>query len=584
MAIMIPDTTRANASLAERRLFNRFRSELPDDCYVLHSLGLTNHKNKLWGECDFVVLSGLGIFVLEVKGGYVSCENGIWRFTRSDGVSDTKPEGPFEQAKNAMFAVRNAVEYSPELKGFLFGYGVIIPDDTFIQTGPEIQLGVLLDRRHIHNTLDTYLKQLMNFWSNEYSTKHDGRMMKFPAKGDLEKLRGILRPDVRTALTLNSSLCRVEQEQVELIEQQSRILQRMDTNPRTLICGGAGTGKTILALDTVARRAKKGQRTLYLCFNKLLGRHVREHIKSNYPSLPIEADNIHSWFHRIIQEAGLSNLLTRQSESDDEFFQHRYPSIYEEALIQLNYKPFDCLILDEAQDLLNHSYLDALDLTLKGGLSTGVWHIFLDPLQTIHSGVDKSVIDRLRNYGLAEFPLTVNCRNTRAVAVTASLISGLDLPLEDAVNGGMAETKFIVRDGNQHQLLEKQIDKLLKEGVNRDDIIILSKHPLWNTTLSGIKRLGKLRICDIAKETSTTRKSIDFCTIHAFKGLDRKIVIAWDLDHLDDEQNRLLHYCGLSRARSCLIAYIYETEKLAYERLAHEFGERLAKLSESNYA
>src|SRR5207248_8274574 len=138
-------------------------------------------------------------------------------------------------------------------------------------------------------------QHLRAFWTEEYRTKHDGRTMRDPEKADLEKIRAALRPDIRTALTLNSSLSRVEQEQVELIEQQCRIVQRMDTNPRTVIRGGAGTGKTIIALDTAARRADQGQKTLYLCFNKLLGRHVREHVQANYSSLPLVADSIHAW-------------------------------------------------------------------------------------------------------------------------------------------------------------------------------------------------------------------------------------------------------------------------------------------------
>jgi len=36
---------------------------------VLHSLGLTGHESKLWGEIDLVVLSTKGIFAIEVKAG-----------------------------------------------------------------------------------------------------------------------------------------------------------------------------------------------------------------------------------------------------------------------------------------------------------------------------------------------------------------------------------------------------------------------------------------------------------------------------------------------------------------------------------
>lgn len=583
MAIMVPDTIRENTSKAERRLFNRFRSELPDDCYVLHSLGLVSHATKIWGECDYVILSRLGIYVIEVKGGRVSCANGMWTFTRGDNVSNTKPEGPFEQAKTAMFAVRKAVEESAPLRGFMFGYGVIMPDEQFGDQGPEIEPGVLLDRRRIHFSLHDYLQQLRAFWTEQYRTKHDGRTMRDLGKSDLERIRAVLRPDIRTALTLNSSLSRVEQEQVELIEQQCRILQRMDTNPRTVIRGGAGTGKTLLALDTAARRASQGQKTLYLCFNKLLGRHVREHVKTHYSSLPLAADSIHAWFDRVVKDAGLTELLESRSLGDDEYFRERYPRVYEEALVQLNFEPFDCLIIDEAQDLLSHSYIDALDLSLRGGFAAGTWHMFWDPLQTIHGGFDETVLSRLRNYGYADFQLTVNCRNTREVAVSTSLISGFEIPLEDAVEGGECDTRFIVRDGRQFRALENLVEKLLKDGISRSDIVVLSKHPLRNSTLAEVDKLGDARICDLTDDAVAARKGIDYCTMHAFKGLDRKIVVAWDLDDLDNDQNRLLHYCGLSRARSCLFVFIDESQRSVYERLANEFGARQAEATQPDY-
>jgi len=581
MAIMIPDTIREVTKKAERRLFNRFRSELPDDSYVLHSLGLVNHEKKLWGECDYVILSRLGVFILEVKGGRVSCQDGIWHFTGIDNISNTKPEGPFEQAKSAMFAVRDVIQENSDLKGFMIGYGVIMPDETFLETGPEIEQGVLLDRRNINNIrLDTYIIKLKNFWADQYTNKHNGRAMLNLEKADIEKIRRILRPDIRTALTLGSSLCRIEQEQVELIEQQMRILQRMDVNPRTLISGGAGTGKTLLALDTAVRRAKQGQRTLYLCYNKLLGRHVREHVEATFPSPLLTASNIHDFFKSIIEEANLMNMLSQHS-TEPEYFSQIYPDIYQEALIQLNYESFDCLILDEGQDLLSHPFLDALDLTLKSGLSAGIWHIFLDRLQTIHNGFDSTVLERLKGYGYAEFPLTVNCRNTRTVAISASIVSGIDISLEEVSDGGIAEIKFISRDGNQYKVLDKLIDKLVKEGVNRDDIVILTKHPFKNSTLAEIRKIGGFRICDLTEDSPM--RGIDFCTIHSFKGLERKIVIAWDLDDLDHELNRLLHYCGLSRARSCLFVFINESQRTAYERLATEFGIRQAELAKVDY-
>ena len=39
---------------------------------------------------------------------------------------------------------------------------------------------------------------------------------------------------------------------------------------------------------------------------------------------------------------------------------------------------YDEIVLDEAQDVLRRSYLDALDLSLRGGLEGGHWRFFGD--------------------------------------------------------------------------------------------------------------------------------------------------------------------------------------------------------------
>src|SRR5262249_50940006 len=97
-----------------------------------------------------------------------------------------------------------------------------------------------------------------------------------------------------------------------------------------------------------------------------------------------------------------------------------------------------------------------------------------------------------------------------------------------------------------------------------------------NSTLANVEKLAGSRICDLSDDAAASRKGVDFCTMHAFKGLERSIVIAWDLDDLDSEQNRLLHYCGLSRARTCLFTFINESERRVLERFMTEFGARLA--------
>jgi ATP:corrinoid adenosyltransferase len=578
MAIMIPDSVReGTASLAEKRLFGRFRRELPDNIYVLHSLGLTNHKNKLWGECDFVIVSPTGVFVIEVKGGGVACKDGLWIYTRHDGGETKKPEGPFEQAKTAMFAVREVLIQKDHLKRCLVGYGVIMPDEVFVQEGPEIELGVLLDSRQYEDNLEDYLHRLSGFWTNCYRTKH-GAVPKILEKPVIEEIRSLLRPEVRTALTLSSTLSKIDKQQVELTDEQCRILRRMDKNPRTLVCGGAGTGKTILAIDKALQKAGSGQKVLFLCYNRLLGNHIKSHAKEKGAGENLEVNSIHAWFHEVIREAGLETKLKSSDNDDHELFTRRYPEVFMDAFIQLEKECFDCLILDEAQDLLQMLYLDSLDLVLKGGLSEGNWHFFMDPLQNIFLGTDEELIGILKEYGFAQFDLTINCRNTKGVAVTTSTISGIDLPIEGAVDGGRSEVKYFTNIEGLRTETGKTLEKLFLQGVRRDDIIILSSSKFISSCLSGLVKLAGSKICDLTEEISA-RGAIDFCTFQAFKGLERKVVVAIDLKDLESDQSRLLHYCGLSRARSVLIVFLSDRDKDTYIQLAYRFGERMAERS-----
>ena len=88
MARMIPSVISPEIkSNAERKIFEWFRDDPETEGWVvLHSLGIANHRTVLYGELDFFVIAPkLGVFALEVKGGRVSCNEGIWSFTNKYG-------------------------------------------------------------------------------------------------------------------------------------------------------------------------------------------------------------------------------------------------------------------------------------------------------------------------------------------------------------------------------------------------------------------------------------------------------------------------------------------------------------------
>lgn len=65
--------------------------------------------------------------------GRVKRENGIWYFTNRYGKTNSKVRGPFEQAKDGIFSIVDAMKKRVDIEhhhipNVLFGYGVMFPD------------------------------------------------------------------------------------------------------------------------------------------------------------------------------------------------------------------------------------------------------------------------------------------------------------------------------------------------------------------------------------------------------------------------------------------------------------------------
>ena len=77
-----------------KKLFREFRKfKTDDEIIILHSLGIAEHVNKIFGEIDFVVICKEGILCMEVKGGQVERIGGKWRFTNRYGAGLRKWKG-----------------------------------------------------------------------------------------------------------------------------------------------------------------------------------------------------------------------------------------------------------------------------------------------------------------------------------------------------------------------------------------------------------------------------------------------------------------------------------------------------------
>ena len=574
MATLIPDVP-GKCTGSERQVFHRLERELDEDWLVLHSLGLANHDVKLWGEADFVVVSTKGIFVIEVKGGEVACRDGVWHFGKPETRDYySKKEGPFEQAKDAMFALKRILDAKAEFRDLLVGYGVVMPHAVFTAEGPEIEPGVLIDNRAFGRNLGFYVGRLNRFWDETYRNKH-GLVKRLPHRDEIQAIRKLLRPDVESTLSLGSYLNGIEQDLIQLTNRQIKAARGLENNSRTVVKGRAGTGKTVLAIDRARRLAAQGNKVLYLCFNKLLATHVRLNVEADPAGANIRVMHLHALMKETISAAGLGARLNTEGVSEGELFGKLFPELFVEAALAVEPEVADILIVDEAQDLLTQWNLDALDLLVKDGLRKGKWSLFLDPLQNIYGKDSEVAMEMLGEAGFATYELYENCRNTRQIAVQTSLMSGVEMALDGAIDGISCECLYYADATDCIRKVDQEVARLRKSGVVPSDLLILSPRKRQNSVLATMERADGLALRDIAD--GPDERSIHFSTIHAFKGLERKAVIVVDIEGLGQEAQSMLYYAGLSRAMGILRPFLPDTEREGYQGQAVRFGHRLGK-------
>ena len=187
MARMIPSVISPDVkSWAERKIFKWFK-EAPDteDWIVLHSLNLPEHETVIDGEADFVVIAPkYGIFVLEVKGGRVKRNDGMWEFINRFGNVDKKSRGPFEQAKEAINSIMKHVEKRSDsnhgdMKNIFYGYGVMVPDMDYETMGVDEEPWMVFDSKDNDNVKDYIVRVFKGWkrrWEETYGTLYPDKL------------------------------------------------------------------------------------------------------------------------------------------------------------------------------------------------------------------------------------------------------------------------------------------------------------------------------------------------------------------------------------------------------------------------
>ncbi len=345
--------------------------------------------------------------------------------------------------------------------------------------------------------------------------------------------------------------------------EQYGALDAMEENQRTIFSGPAGTGKTLLAIEKARRNNASGISTLLLCFNRLLGNHLAEVVREEKLGF-VKVGSLHHFFREVISTAGYDKEIEQRHDSPN-LFSEIYPEYFLRSW--KSNEAFDELIIDEGQDLLTSEYITAIDATVKGGFKNGHWNLFMDSetQRDMFISFDEDVYCELKKLA-AYFQLTINCRNTKPIAVQAEVISGYPLGLVKKIDGLPVKYFWYDKPIGQSVQISDCVNKLLDDGVRPDDIVILSAKR-YQASLAGSGRL-RLNVghYQIGNGRISSHKNMIACsTVQAYKGLESSVVILTDIDDIDSPDIKTVNYVGYTRARTALYISIDRRLKKKYQ-------------------
>ena len=537
---------------------------MPTDWQVIHSLWLKTHRVKLHAEADFILVTDRVVLILEVKGGNVWRDDEGWQFQSKSGhKKSTKKEGPFDQARGAYYALREHLESVGRKELFddyIWGYGVICPECVLniSQRDAFVDPCMLLDERGFPRGLQSFIELLSTYWISRYGRgdiagiKFNKNRKETVSSGKRSEIVSALRPAFELVIGPGASSVHSERDLITLTEHQLAALDFISMEPRNLLFGSAGTGKTILAVEQARRLASEGKRVLLLCFNKLLARKLASRF-SNSELSRIDIGSYHQFVLLLCRRKGMQLPI---AETWDEFCIALRDAL-DEIVSTLGEDDFyDYLVIDEAQDLMSEEFMDLVDLLLRGGLKNGLWMMACDAQQAIFRGnFNENLLNKLSGWA-RKTPLRVNCRNTRQIAAYVTGLSGVGSSETGGVDGEMPVIRYFENREEYLRIIKKLVNELIQSfietGLPLSDIVILYGSSEYLP--SEVMKPGFfLRVPSVADdENSSVADSIKVCSVQGFKGLEGRAIVLVGIPELLSTAWRDIFYVGASRARTNL--------------------------------
>ena len=540
----------------EERVRQELEKAFPKSSYVaLHSVGLSRHAKKPYGEADFVVITDFGIFCLEVKGGnVVRRTDGTWEIGyKETGNYYVSSEGPFKQAAGANAAILNELKANNPVRSrkFRIYWGVVFPDMTFSETDTEWEPDQICDFLKVGD-IERYLLTLGELVKKIFSERGIKTTGEAITRDDIEWAASVLRKDIAVSGTKKTLLISSKNELVREDDNQKIILDEFfyGDRKRMVLSGGPGTGKTLLCQSAARHSSESEKKTLFLCFNRPLANQLAL-------SLSDCKNVIVRTVHSFMMETCRSMEVGVQADQiyDHSYFNETLPDLFEEAVFRAlddEKSFFDTLIIDEGQDFLGEHLLALIFSLLRDGFQKGNWLISLDKnvQAEIYSKFDPEALQKvIRNGDCDQRELFRNYRNPRSVGEKAnSLYPDLLLPVPSRKFTTYVKIWTYSDDVGMPKVLSRKVMDLLDEGVEPNQISILTFEPRAKSSLNKMNKIGLANLMHLGYSNFSSPDTISWSNVQAFKGLENEFIFLVELsDSAINDTDRAKLFLALTR-------------------------------------
>lgn len=518
---------------AERAVWEKFLAALPEDVVVAHSVQVRHGSAE--HEIDLLVLwPGAGIACIEVKGGKVSVDSGQWY--QSDKNGRHRIQSPVAQAQSAMHGFLDmardhlgtpvssrtvylvALPYTPVPKDWAMA-GVprsLVLDVEDLASGTilaeRLRGAILAEGRGFSGLTDSYASRLERF------------------------VAGNLEPEELPS----GSAAQAEDVQDSLTAKQALLLGATRSLQHVRFIGGAGSGKTWLALEKARQLCREGRRVGLFCYNKGLGMHLKRSVNTWKHQKPAFTGEFHEYALSLGVPPG----------AGQDYFDREMPRQLAEIGSRLpESEKLDAIIVDEAQDFAPE-WWDALLACVKDP-QDAVVYAFMDGQQDVYRRWNGQGTVGADGSGIQLMPIHVdeNLRNTRKIAETFRCFAGEHFT--PRTSSGLPVRIVACSTDEALDVASDCVDALIEEGWANNQIALLttkSRHPLHQKAFED----GEAAVEAYWREFHDDAGEF-YGHVLGFKGLERSVVILCVNGFKEMSRAAEQLYVGLSRARSLLV-------------------------------